>query len=71
MTRRELNLSKRWPIKGWVMPFMSQPMPAAMDMVVRFQSKASLMGITKTPKPLRAPVVTAAMNIAAATTYQP
>ena len=51
------------------MPFTSTPMPAATDMVVRFQSKASLMGMTKTPNELREPRVTAAMNMAVAVTY--
>ena len=71
MTLRELNLSKRCPRNGCVIPFINQPTPAATEMVVRFHSKASLIGTTKTPKPLRAPVVTAAMNIAVTTMYQP
>ena len=71
ITRRELYRSNTWPTKGWVTPLTSQPMAAAMEMVVRLQSKASLIGMTKTPKPFRAPVVTAAINIAVMTTYQP
>jgi hypothetical protein len=58
-------------MRGWVTPFTSQPNAAATEMVVRLQSKASLIGSTKTPNPFRAPVVTAAMNIAVRTIYHP
>ena len=71
ITFRESYRSNRWPTKGWVTPFTSQPRPAATEIVVRLQSKASLMGSTKMPNPFRAPVVTAAMNIAVTTIYQP
>jgi hypothetical protein len=40
-------------------------------MVPRLQPKSSLMGMTKTPKALRAPVVAKAMKRVVATMYQP
>ena len=71
ITFRESWRSKRCPIRGWVTPFTSQPRAAATEIVVRLQSKVSLIGITKTPNPFRAPVVTAAINIAVTTMYHP
>ena len=47
------------------------PMAAATDMVNRFQPNSSLMGIMKIPKLLRVPVLTKAVKVTAATTYQP
>ena len=47
------------------------PMPATTEMVNRLQPKSSLMGMTKIPKLLRDPVLTKAMKVTAATTYQP
>ena len=44
--------------------------PAAVT-VVRFHPNSSSIGITKTPKAVRDPVVTKAMNIKAATMYHP
>jgi hypothetical protein len=44
---------------------------ATAEMVSRFQPNSSLIGITKIPKLLRDPVLTKAMKVTAATTYQP
>ena len=42
-----------------------------MDTVNRLQPNSSLIGITNTPKLLRAPMETNPMNTVAAHTYQP
>jgi hypothetical protein len=46
-------------------------MEAAREMVPLFQPKSSLMGMTKTPKPLRAPMDTRAIQKVVATMHQP
>jgi hypothetical protein len=42
-----------------------------MEIVKRLQPNSSLIGMTKTPKALRAPTVTKTIKVSAATTYQP
>jgi hypothetical protein len=46
-------------------------MEAASEMVPRFQPNSSLMGRTKTPKPLLAPIDTRAIQKVVATMHQP
>ena len=71
ITLRALKRSKKCPRNGWVIPLTSHPTAATTEIVVRFHSNSSLIGMTKTPKPLRAPVVTKAMNIAVPRMYHP
>ena len=71
ITLRPPMPSKTLPRKGWVTPLNRVPSAAAKEMVVRFQPNSSLMGITNTPKLLRAPVVTSAKKTQVATMYQP
>ena len=59
------------PIKGWISPAITAPRKPAQVIVVRFHSNSSLIGMMKTPKALRIPVVTRAMNMKVATMYQP
>jgi len=63
--------SKAYPRKGWAAPPTMAPRAATEEMVSRFQPNSSLMGMTKMPKLLRDPVLTKAMKVTAATTYQP
>jgi hypothetical protein len=46
-------------------------MAAASEIVPRFQPNSALMGRTKTPKPLRAPIDMKAIQKVVATIHQP
>ena len=50
MTLRPPYRSKRRPIKGWEIPFTSQPTAMAADISPRLHSRSSVMGTTKTDK---------------------
>jgi hypothetical protein len=50
---------------------MSAPRAAASEIVPRFQPNSSLMGMTKTPKPVRPPPVKIAIQKVVATINQP
>jgi hypothetical protein len=50
---------------------MSAPSAAASEMVPRLQRNSSLMGRTKTPKPVRPPPVKMAIQKVVATISQP
>ena len=59
------------PKNGCVNPLTKAPKAAARDMVPRLQPNSSLIGMTNTPKELRAPVVSMAMKKKVPTRYQP
>ena len=71
MTLRPPNRSYSRPRNGWVIPFTSQPIARAMEMVPRLHSKLSDIGMTKTPTPFLAPVVTNMTKKQAPRTNQP
>ena len=71
MSRRPPKRSYKSLGKGRPRPLTSAPMAAASEMAPRFQPNSSLMGRTKTPKPLRAPIDTRAIQKVVATMHQP
>ena len=71
ITLRPPVRSNSWPTNGCKMPPDKTPMLAAIETLNRLQPNSSLIGITNTPKLLRAPLATNPMNKVAATTYHP
>ena len=71
ITLRPPVRSNNWPMNGWMIPLTKTPRAAAIETVNRLQPNSSLIGMTNTPKLLRAPMDTNPMNNVAAHTYQP
>jgi hypothetical protein len=59
------------PMNGWPTPFATQPIAAAIEILVVLTPKSSSHDSTKTPNPCRTPRTTNVAKNRAATTYQP